>query len=261
MNTPLKFPPPPRTVRGGPGCAIWGVRVFILPHMAVGVVMIGLLLMTLAVALFGTDVPATLTNIHTSHSRKGGTIYHVGYTYRFAGRDYTNSGTVGAQTYSQLKRASAEDAPPATLRVRHFELGPIHYQVLTEEHSAWNSVVPLLCFVLFWHGILSVFVYLVWVSPIRTARLIRHGEAAPGAIVKVRESRGNKSTSYYATFRFNDPATGTEIQREMRLPGRAQYDLAQPGVAVTVLFDPRKPRRALVYEFSGYRVSETEPPQ
>ena len=38
------------------------------------------------------------------------------------------------------------------------------------------------------------------------------------------------------------------------LPGKAQYGAAHQGGAVTVLFDPLKPRRALVYELCAYRV-------
>jgi hypothetical protein len=63
-----------------------------------------------------------------------------------------------------------------------------------------------------------------------------------------------KTTSYYASFCFTDPASGKELKREMALPGRAEYEAAKSRYAVTVLYNPRRPRRALVYELSGYRV-------
>lgn len=56
----------------------------------------------------------------------------------------------------------------------------------------------------------------------------------------------------------NNPATGHEIKREMLLPGRAQYEQAQARSPVTVLFDPQKPKRAIVYELCGYRVDRPE---
>ena len=36
------------------------------------------------------------------------------------------------------------------------------------------------------------------------------------------------------------------------------YDLARPGRPVTVLYSPRNPRRAVIYEFCGYGVRDRE---
>ena len=49
-----------------------------------------------------------------------------------------------------------------------------------------------------------------------------------------------------------------EIEREMTLPGRDAYDAARPARPVTVLYSPRNPRRAVIYEFSGYVVRDAE---
>jgi len=180
-------------------------------------------------------------------------MYIVAYWYRFGAHTYSGSTSVGSKTYAAVTHSQGSAEQPPILRVRHFELGPMHYHVLVQEHSAWISAAGLLLVALFWNGILSVFVNAAWVAPIRTRRLVRNGQAAPGMIMTTRLSRG-RSTSYYATFRFEDPATGLEIQREMLLPGKAQYGAAHQGGAVTVLFDPLKPRRALVYELCAYRV-------
>jgi hypothetical protein len=257
-NTPTRLPMPPRQVHGGVGCGVWFARLFILPHMCVGVGLIGMFALAALVAAFGTDFMARVTRAYTSRGSKGGTTYNLAYQYDAGGRQFTNSATVGAGTYAAVSRPGDLEGHAEMVRVRHIGLGSLHYHLLTQERSAWTAAGQFLLFALFWNGIVSVFVVLLWVMPIRQRSLARHGFATLGTIDGSRVRRG-KSTSYYATFRFTDPANGQEISREMQLPGRTHYEEAQAGRAVTVLYDPRKPKRAIVYELSGYRVAEADP--
>jgi hypothetical protein len=251
--TPAHLPPPPRTVHGGFSLGLWFIRLFILPHMCVGAGLIGAVGLTCMTALFGADLEARVVKAYTSHSSKHGTVYHLDYRYHGASREYTNSDTVTANAYAVVNRPGEAEGRAVTVRVRYLELGPVHYHLLLQECSPWKSAGGLLLFAGFWNGVLSVFVHLAWVAPIRNRLLVRHGLATPGTLLSTRESPG-KSTTYYAKFRFVDPGTGQEIEREMTLPGRAQYTAARPKQPVTVLYDPRRPKRALVYELSGYRV-------
>jgi hypothetical protein len=254
-NTPTQLPPPPRDVQGGVGCAIWFLRLFILPHMCVGVFLISQLFLSILDAAFGTDVRATVTKAYTKPASKDGTIYYLNYQYSAGGRDYTNSESVGAATFAAVGHPEDVENRETTVRVRHFEVGPFHHHQLTQGHSAWRGAGEALVFALFWNGIVSVFVYLGWVAPIRRHLLVRHGFATEGTIVSRRE-RSGKGTTYYAKFRFRNPENGIEVEREMSLPGEAAYDTAQPGRPVTVLYSPRNPRRAVIYEFSGYTVRD-----
>jgi hypothetical protein len=226
--------------------------------MLAGLCLAGSLVVTLLVAAFGTDVAATVTKTRTSQSSKGGTVYYIYYRYSAGGREYTNSQTVGANAYTPVSHPEDPGGRAATVRVRHFALGPLHYQLLPQEESPWKLAGVQLFAVLFWNGILSVFVYWAWVVPIRQRLLVRHGHATAGTIVHTRVRRG-KSTTYYATFRFTDPANGREVKAEMALPGKDQYDAAHAGRVVTVLYDPRNPRRALVYELCAYEAAGAQP--
>jgi Protein of unknown function (DUF3592) len=253
METPTRLPEPPRTVRGGPGCMIWFVRVFILPHMVGGVVMAVVFVLTVIVALWGTDSTGSVLALSTSHGRKGGTTYNVQYRYCIDWRCFTNSASVGSQLFQSLSGSSNLEGAPAPVKVRVISIGRLHFHVFTEEHSAWDEAGPLLLFVLFWNAILSVFVYVIWVAPLRDRALVRNGQVASGNIVSKRERRG-RGVTYFATFRFTDPASGQEIKREMTLPSRAKYDDARTGKPVTVIYDPRKPKRAVAYELGSYRI-------
>jgi len=257
-RTRARLPPPPRKVRGGVVCGLWFIRLFIMPHVCAGVFMAGRLILTVLVAIFGTDIMAKVTEMHTSRGSKGGTTYHVAYTYNADGRDYSDTDSVGAGTYEAIRSPKELEGRAAIIRVRHFASGPLHFHVLTQDGSAWKSAASLLGFVLFWNGVLSVFVYAVWVVPIRQRGLMRHGEVTDGTIVGSRV-RSGKATTYYATFRFRDPESGAEITREMQLPGEAQYSAAKPGLEVSVLYDPSRPKRAIAYEFCGYQVDGAQP--
>ena len=254
--TPTRLPPPPRKVVGGVGCIMWGLRLFILPHMYAGGMIIGQFALAVLVAAFGTDVDATVTKARPSETSKGGTIYYLEYRYSADGQTFNDTESVGAGTYAAASRPEVLEGRAATVRVRHLAAGPARYHLFTQEHSAWGEAGEKLFFALFWNGILSVFVYLFWVRPIRERRLVRYGEAIPGTIVSTRERKG-RGTTYYATFRFNEPASGQAITREMELRSEGANAAARPGLAVTVLCHPRHPRRALVYELCAYRVADS----
>jgi hypothetical protein len=53
--------------------------------------------------------------------------------------------------------------------------------------------------------------------------------------------------------------TGLEIEREMTLSGAVNFALFEAGQGVTVIYNPGKPRRAVVYEFCGYVAAGEEP--
>ena len=231
---------------------IWFVRLFILPHTFIGIFLIGQFVLTVLTAIFGTDIAATVTKTHTSETRKGGTIYSIDYKYTAGGREYTHSASVGATIFAAVSRPAELEGDLATVRVRHLDFGPWHHHLFVEAHSPWASAFQALFIALFWNGILSVFLTLAWITPIRRRLLIRNGHATTGTIVSTRTRQG-KGISYYAKFSFRNPQDGKETEREMSLGGKTDYDAAQPGKPVTVLYSERNPRRAIIYEFSGYK--------
>ena len=257
-QTPTQLPPPPRAVHGGLGCAVWGVRLFVLPHMCAGVFLLGRLVASVLLATFGTDVEATVTNAHTAPASKGGTIYYLDYQYRRDGREFFDTETVGATAYATFSAPGTLEGRRPTLRVRHWQLGPWSTHRVDQQSAPWRLVAGDFFIALFWNGILSVFVYAFWVRPTRERSLIRHGEVARGTIVSTRTRQG-RGPNYFATFRFAEPATGFDVQREMEISGLVDFASLRPGYPLTVLFDPRKPRRAIAYELCGYRVTGADP--
>lgn len=139
MDTPTRLPPPPRVVHGGPGGQIWFLRIFILPHMAAGVGMAAFFVLTVAVALFGTETNGTVLGTRTSHSSKGGTTYHLTYRYYAGWRCWTNSTTVSWNLFARLSGPRNLEGDPVLIKLKYLALGPAHYQLLTEEGQVWKQ--------------------------------------------------------------------------------------------------------------------------
>ncbi len=253
QDTPTRLPPPPRRVHGQSGCLFWFLRLFILPHTIAGVFILGQFLMAVLIAAFGTDTMAVVTEAHTSKTSKGGTMYNLSYRFEGGGRTWTNSDTVGATTYTQVTRPQEREGARGSVQVKYLVAGPVHYHLLTENNPPWSQAGEKLFFALFWNGIVSIFVYLFWIAPIRMRLLVRRGEVARGTVVGTRIKTG-KSTTYYVKFRFKVAETSEEVEKEMTVPAQEMYEYAHAGLVVTVIYDPRKPRRALAYELSGYGV-------
>lgn len=198
-----------------------------------------------------------MTAAYTSKGSKGRTDYNLQYRYNANGSEYTKSDTVGQNTYQKLTQSGKIKEGLTTFRVRYVGQGSMHFHVLIENGSTWILFGSMLFFVLFWNGVLSVFVYIAWVVPLHTRWLVRHGAVTVGKIVSRRTQRG-KGTRYYATYRFREPVSGQDFEREMQLPKESLYWVAEKGMEVTVLYNPLKPKRSLVYELCGYRASGAE---
>jgi hypothetical protein len=88
-------------------------------------------------------------------------------------------------------------------------------------------------------------------------RLIREGTATIGTVVSRRADRirpgSNDARRRFITFRFKT-ADGTEMTTEIQTYSTHDYSAAEVGSDRMILYDPMKPRRNLVYEYSQYEV-------
>jgi hypothetical protein len=245
---PTALPPAPRLVRGGPGPGIWFARIFLLPHTLVGVGGFVALAIAIVCAATGNDRLARVTAATSSHSAKHGTSYHLAYVYSGAAGVRADGAQVGEGLYRST---------PGTIRVRVLEVGPLSWSTCVEEHSAWQPVGFIALFTGFWNLIVSVFVYALWIAPIRARWLVRDGQVTRGEVVSKRVQQG-KGRAFFVTFRFQEPATEADLSVEMGVRDSSAHARIQVGEPVTVIYDPRKPKRALAYEYCGYTVAGAE---
>jgi hypothetical protein len=119
------------------------------------------------------------------------------------------------------------------------------------------SVLALASLALFGNAILAPFVWVAWIEPFGKRWLLRHGVAVRGEIVGKDVSDLTEPASYYARYVYGVTSGGASTPA--RYDGSMQCDVfafasTEVGAAVTVLYDPRDPRRSTVYELSDYRV-------
>jgi len=246
------LPPPPRRVHGRLGGGLWFTRLFIMPHMLVGIGAIGYLVFLLLWHVFGTDFPATVIDTKVSHSSKHGDSYILNYRFEAGGETKFDSGTVGWSVYQTYqKKTPGQTNPPVT--VHYLGLGPLHHAALRESSSPWSEMGFVTLWAIFWNGVLSIFVYQIWVKPIRARLLYKNGDSTAGKLLKKRVQTG-KSSAYYVSYRFNEPVSGQQYESEILVWSHDSWLQAVEGQPVTVLFARNNPKRSTVYEFGGYRV-------
>lgn len=227
---------------------IWGDRIFILPHMLVGVFFLFVLMPGSVVwALFGENHSARVTRIWSDTTSRGATHYHVAFTYSFSGRARSEDQGVSLDHYQRLEREAKTDR---TVTVRAISVGPLFYGHLIDGTlDAWKQAGVLWLFGSFWSLICGLFFFALYVEPYRQRKLCRTGVPIIGKILSKNVSTG-KSTAYYIRYAFVTPV-GDHIIGNMTTSAN-QWQLAEVGQKTTVLYNPGKPRRSVLYDYSAY---------
>jgi len=252
--------PTPRPIRRRPGHGsfIGCVHIFILPHTLVGIGALGYAIwtsiMTVLIALMGEVVPGEVTERQKSRSGKGGTAYHVHYVYKVDGKDHTGSSQTDAAGFAQLDKGTRVNVRilPAFPEAEPQLLAPGTW-------NPWLGVAFVWFFALFWNGIVSVFLWTLYVQPWLLRGVVARGTPTPGKIVNKEQRRG-KSTTYLVHYEFEAPQveangliTGDVEKWKGSMTVRPQdFDAAMIGAEETVLYDPNRPSRSLLYRFTDY---------
>jgi hypothetical protein len=239
------IPPAPRVVRRrAGGCGLTFLRLFIMPHICAGVILLLSAPAHLFVSRFGTPVTAIVDRIQSTPTRKGGLMYDIYYYYLLDGRRYDERASVGQGTYNQTRVGDRHKGRASGLWGHALFVGP----------AEWEETGPLgmLGFALFWNGILSVFVYVLWVVPLRERWIVRVGQPALGIVTGRRERSGRGGKTYLLTYAFITPE-GLEYTGKCSVTNWV-YQTAMDGSALIVLYDPRRPRWNLAYEYCDFVV-------
>jgi hypothetical protein len=250
--TPLILPRPPRRLRGrlGGRGEFWFGRLFTLPHVLVGIGATGYLLFVVLWRIFGAVIPGVVTGSDISHSSKGGTYYSLKYQYQVGGQTKSGSAGVSQTAYERFQSGNPGDAH---LTVRYFSIGPFERAALNTGGMLWSGAGLLFLWVGCWDLAIGVAVYQLWIKPLRLRGLFKHGLAAPGRLLSKRMQSG-KSTSYYCSYTFDDPVTGSRIEAETQVWDSGVWERAAAGQPVTVLYAPDNPQRSTIYESGGYLI-------
>jgi hypothetical protein len=259
---PELIAPTPRTVRyrdgWATGCGLWAVRLFLLPHTVIG---LGALVVALwsagvyvGVLALGTNYPGQVVKKEERPGSKGKTYRYVDYEYTADGRPYAGRLSVNADEYQQV-------AAGDRITVRALESAPD-----TDPWPGLPGSTPLRnlggkwFFALFWNGIMSMAVWFIYVRPWQVRRLVRWGQPTEGIVRAATVSINKGTKSYHVTYEYAAPGDEdllpTVFTRKMTSTQKSAANV-KLGDLVTVLYDPRKPRRSVVYQLTDYRAVES----
>jgi hypothetical protein len=218
------------------GCLL----VFMIPFVLVGVGFTLAIPIRFYVQANGTPITAVVDGTHLSRGSKGGITYHVDFHYLLNGRSIADHQQVSKIQYDRARIGQ---------RVAGRAMMLLKWPVCVTQIG---SVAGMMAgFTVFWDAFLVLFISLMVVPLLREKRLISQGTPAAGTITGHHLIRG-KSTAYSITYRYHI-SDGTEINGR-KMVTRTLYNSAVIGSAVTVLYDPAKPKRSVPYEFSNYEV-------
>jgi hypothetical protein len=261
--------PPPRPVqrRGGwqSGCGLWFLRLFLLPHTLAGVWLLAMAtastVLWVGVLLLGTEVAGNVVRKTEHRSRKGGVYREVEYSFLVDGVEYTGKVSPDADGYAAL-----QEGQPITVRALPWApgggdsiggFGRRHWPRMPGCSPFWD-VTWFWFIALFWNGILSVFLWQAYVRPWFQRRLLRHGLPATGVVLQAR-SGTNRGTRFLRVRYEYTPAPGDAGADRLYAgsvtatgPG---FPAFEEGDELTVLYDPRRPRRSVPYRLADYEVT------
>jgi hypothetical protein len=238
LKTPHDVGTPPRVVRTKWRLS-WAVFGYILV-MAIPGWLGGMSAVQLYVLTHGTPIQAMVESSRTTMHRDN-TDFRVSYGYELDGQAHHDEQKVDFQTY-QNARLGQKVAGRATNLWGHYfsetELSDVHYDAMEGIGASGLAVAMMLL--------------MPWSIWRRNKRVVESGLAATGTITRKWTTYGRSSLNYRLAYAF-DPKDGESVAGR-KLVNRWVYNANHEGHAITVIYDPGRPRRHVVYEFSNFEV-------
>ncbi len=242
--------PPPRRVRlksdgfrVGMGC-LW---LFLVPFVIVGVIVPGMVLKRLYLT-FGAPATSGKVVARSDDGDSDEDNYRVEYTYTVAKNSYRHWESVPFDAYADL-----EVGAPVLVQYAPLLPGMVAGVALPARSRLWNLGfwAP---FALFWDAIVSIFLYLLVVLPLRARWLHCHGKAGVARIVRKEVSKRDDSTSYFLCYDFTPESMRPAAVSDKIAVELAEWNTVQIGDETTILYDPSRPHRRLLYPYGGFEI-------
>lgn len=252
LEAELRAGPPRRVIARAPktGC---GARI---GNSCLGCALTGMLVLGFFLSLwaglavlilpFGNVTQGTITQHELTRGRSPRYGNSESYMLQFAFAPngntarYSGEWPVDGATFLRLR-----DGDETT--VRYFPLAPGLRPILEEGVSPWLHILfmgPLGLLMLAIGGAALT----AFLPPSRADKpLVKRGIAAPGLVIE----RANNRVQFW--FRVANAQGETRTIEATRTLANRSWSAVQPGEVATILFDARRPQRALIYRMSAFR--------
>lgn len=224
------------------GCFINGMMAFMF---AVGLLMSLWAGLALLILPFGVSTPGVVTRheVGQGSGRSGTQSYFLHFWFTWNNETYQGKWPVSSATYTEIR-----DGEKVT--VRCFPFAPAMRPLIEEGVSPWFNV-----WVLGPLGLLMLALgggYLLAVLASKRGRaLVKRGEATAGVIVRREESEA-RGTGGEVDVLYR--VGGQTLEKRFRL-GRSEFETLRLGEVATVLFEVKRPKRALLYRCCDFRAA------
>jgi Protein of unknown function (DUF3592) len=249
--------PLPRRVRAREryayGCGLWFLRLFLLPHTLVGLWLIfkaaSWILLSVCVLLAGQDVDGRIVRKVVTQGKKG-PYYSADYVYPVDQIEYEGKVSLEANEYAAMR-----EGQPITVKVFAPGVECGHWPGVAS-HSPLREVGGIVFGAVFWNGIMSIFVYMLYVRPWRQRWMVRRGLPTAGLVRQVQQWSNKGTKMVRIRYDYAVPAGGHTrggvFSGKMTASG-SQVNAVAIGEIVTVLYNPGRPHRSLVYALADYK--------
>ena len=235
--------PLPRKLRerGGPWDAGGCLGLVFLPFLLFGLYLTYLVAQRIVLVEAGTTTTGQLISVSTGKSSS------ITYSFEAEGRSWT-------ATDSFLQRHYANSVKP--LLVIYLPTHPSVSMVLTRWETPANRVQEIGWFAVLWNAFLVFIVWVVIGPPLRARRLIALGVPVVGRVQSATvapNQRGELSGVVFYEFVPAEAGVGGKpVTGSTAIQKKPDVRLEQ-GDPLTVLYDPRNPKRNVAYQFAGYQ--------
>jgi hypothetical protein len=235
---PAHLPPPPRRVRRRWwGIADWYVHFVISLFIAVcvlaGIAATLWLPMRLIVTAFGTPIVAVEGSTGAGADLKGGGDHAADYR-------------CGDQTYFAV---SSESRQARAMRFGNWSMCVVQ----GEDVSLAKLTGLTVLMVAILDGVVALCLWAALLPRLAQRRLVRNGAPCGGTLTSAQIGGTGRGNIFFVAYRFTT-LEGVEMTNEHNVVARALRAARAGTTAVTVLYDPRRPKLSVAYEYGSYRV-------
>lgn len=244
----------------------WFPRLFILPHVIIGIGLIIYPIVMLVSTICGTEVKGVVTDKHSHVDSEDGRIYNIEIDYKYNNEDFDEKLSVSKKEYKQFEVGNAVD-----VRFLPALRGMTQCVKPSGEGNYKTADLGTICFFIFfatfWNAIVSVFVMILYVAPLVNWWLFRFGAVCPGVVLHKSSNSDSDGTTYHADYTYapgkKAPLSlergsticegGMAGKNQVKTTGAVPSDIWQhliEGQDICVLYSPRWPKVHCVYEFS-----------
>lgn len=250
----------------------WFERLFILPHILVG---IGLLIYPVllgARTLYGVEVPATVVDRIKYRDSDGDKHYKLEIEYDYQGKGYFEDIGLNRKQYRNYK--VGEKIYVHFLPLARSYTQEVRAQGTTYEAPEIQTIAFYLFFASFWNCIVGLFFFIMYIAPVIEWWLLRYGRVSTGLVKGKRIDNSGDNTRYEIEYVFTPGKRASSVssyltdhnsvkfqtstrhsRKGLAVVSKHSYDRINNGDKLSVLYLPTFPKINMTLELSEYELA------